>query len=95
MFQPFCFYVGFVFSILLFFICVFAFVLLLVLLSIYEKMFSLQFWCFFELCCLKGYSLVFLCFLFLLLFVFLVLFVSIYRISLHYFVSMLLFLSQD
>ena len=37
MFQPFCFYVGFVFGILLFFICVFAFVLLLVLLSAYEK----------------------------------------------------------
>ena len=37
MFQPFCFYVGFVFGILLFSICVFAFVLLLVLLSVYEK----------------------------------------------------------
>ena len=54
MFQPFCFYVGFVFGILLFFICVFAFVLLRVLISVYEKK------CFpcnsgvFKLCCLKG-----------------------------------------
>ena len=78
MFQPFCFYVGFVLGILLFFICVFAFVLLLVLLSVYEKTVFPAIMVFFWVMLLKR-VVCFVCFMFL-LFVFLVLFVSIYRI---------------
>ena len=72
----------------------FCFVLLLVLLSVYEEN------CFpcnsgvFWVMLLKRVVCFFLCFFVLFLFVFLVLFVSIYRTNLYYFVSVLL-LSQD
>ena len=59
-----------------------------------KQLFSLQFWCFYWVMLLKR-VVCFLCFMFLFLFGFLVLFVSIYRINLYYFISMLLFLSQD
>ena len=52
--SVFCCYVGFVFGVFCLVLC-FVFVFFLVLVSVYEKkLFSLQFWCFFELCWLKG-----------------------------------------
>ena len=62
--------------------------------NLWKTLFSLQFWCFCWVMLLKR-VVCFYAFMFLFLFVFLVLFVSIYRIHLYYFVSMLLFLSQD
>ena len=55
-FLFFCCYVGFVFGVFLLFCFVFlSLFFFLVLLSVSEKrLFSLQFWCFFELCWLKG-----------------------------------------
>ena len=53
--SPFLFLCWFFLGVCLFLICVFVSVFFLVLLSVSEKrLFSLQFWCFFELCWLKG-----------------------------------------
>ena len=55
MFQPFCFYVGFVLGMCLFLFCVFVVVLFLVLFfQCMKSCFACNYGVFFELCWLKG-----------------------------------------